>query len=95
MTDDKKSVVTRFNNKLRSIYSYMTLILTNSNDVIVNSLSLIDQNKIIDVNQRFSSKLDAIDTIVGLAPETLNTLAKLREAINNDSTFYQNLIRDL
>jgi hypothetical protein len=62
---------------------------------VVNSLSLVEENKVIDVKELFLSKLDAIDTIVWLAPEMLNTLAKLGEAINNDSNFYQSLIPDL
>jgi hypothetical protein len=73
----------------------MIVFLTNSNDLVVNSLSLVEENKIIDVKELFLSKLDSIDSIVGLAPETLNTLAKLGEAINNDSNFYQTLITDL
>jgi hypothetical protein len=63
--------------------------------LLVNSLSLVEENKVIDVKELFLSKLDAIDNIVGLAPETLNTLAKLGEALNNDSNFYQSLITDL
>ena len=66
----------------------MALNLTNSNNMVVNSLSLIENNRIIDVKELFLSKLDAVEQIVGLAPETLNTLAKLGEAINNDSNFY-------
>ena len=66
----------------------MAVSLTTSNDMVVNSLSLVEKNKVIDVKELFLSKLDAIDTIVGLAPETLNTLAKLGESINNDSNFY-------
>ena len=73
----------------------MTFNLTNSDDLVVNSLSLIEKDKIIDVKELFLSKLDAIENIVGLAPDTLNTLANLGEAINNDSEFYNNLIRDL
>jgi hypothetical protein len=56
---------------------------------------LIEEEKTIDVKELFLSKLESIDNIVGLAPDTLNTLAKLGEAINNDSNFYQNLIKDL
>jgi predicted AAA+ superfamily ATPase len=56
---------------------------------------LIEEEKTIDVKELFLSKLEAIDNIVGLAPETLNTLAKLGEAINNDSNFYHHLIKDL
>jgi hypothetical protein len=73
----------------------MAVSLTTSNDLVVNSLSLVEENKVIDVKELFLSKLDTIDHIVGLAPETLNTLAKLGEAINNDSNFYQSLITDL
>ena len=69
--------------------------LTHSNDLLCNSLSLIQYIEVIDVKQLFLSKSDPIDYIVGLAPDTLNTLAKLGEAINNDSNFYQSLITDL
>jgi hypothetical protein len=54
----------------------MSVFLTNSNDLVVNSLSLVEKNKVIDVKELFLSKLESIDNIVGLAPETLNTLAK-------------------
>ena len=73
----------------------MALNLTTNNAMIVDSLSLIEKNEVIDVKTLFFSKLDAIRGIVGLAPETLNTVARLGEAIKNDSTFYQNLVRDL
>ena len=63
--------------------------------MVVNSLSLIENNKVIDIKELFLSKLDAVEQIVGLAPETLNTLAKLGEAINNDSNFYNTLIQNL
>ena len=63
--------------------------------MIVTSISLIEKNEVIDVNQLFLSKLDALNNIVGLAPDTRNTLAKLGEAINNDSNFYQSLTTDL
>ena len=69
--------------------------LTNSHDVIVNSLSLIGAEKITDVKELFLSKLDARDNIVGLAPDTLNALQQPGEAINNDSNFYATLITDL
>jgi hypothetical protein len=63
--------------------------------MVVNSLSLIEEEQIIYVKVLFLSKLDAIDNMVGLAPETLNKLAKLGEAMNYDSNFYNNLVRDL
>ena len=73
----------------------MAIILTNSNDLVVNSLSLIEEERVIDVEGLFLRTLEAIDNIVGLAPDTLNTLAKLGEAINNDSNFYGSVITDL
>ena len=41
--------------------------LTNSNDIIANSVSIVQDNEIVNV-------LDLISQITGLAPETLNTL---------------------
>jgi hypothetical protein len=73
----------------------MAVSLTSSNDLVVNSLSLVEENKVIDVKELFLRKLEAIDNIVGLAPDTLNTLQTLGEAINDDSNFYDTLIRDL
>jgi hypothetical protein len=73
----------------------MVFSLSNTVDIVANTLSVIDENKVIDVRELFLSKLDAIDNIVGLPPDTLNTLQKLGEAINNDSNFYESLIQDL
>ena len=60
----------------------MPVSLTNSIDIIANSVSVV-QNKIV-VNI-----LDTISQISGLAPETLNTLQELAQSINNDNTFLQ------
>jgi hypothetical protein len=73
----------------------MVFNLSNTVDIVANTLSVIDENRVIDVRELFLSKLDAIDNIVGLPPDTLNTLQKLGEAINNDSNFYESLIHDL
>ena len=45
--------------------------LIKGNDMIVTSLSLIDESKSIDVKELFIGKLDTIYNIVGLAPDTL------------------------
>ena len=60
----------------------MPLSLNNSKDIVANSLSIIKGNKTIDV-------LETIDAVQGLAPETLNSLEKLANALNGDSTFFQ------
>ena len=58
--------------------------LTNSNDIIANSVSIVQDNEIVNI-------LDLISQITGLAPETLNTLQKLAASINNDNTFYNSV----
>ena len=64
--------------------------LTNSSDVVANSISIIEKDKVVDLKDLFLSKLEAISGIVGLPPETLNSLQKLAEAINSDSNFFNN-----
>jgi hypothetical protein len=59
--------------------------LNNSKDIVANSMSVIDKTKVIYLKELFLSKLDAINSIVGLPVETLNSLQKLAEAINSDN----------
>ena len=73
----------------------MPISLSNSKDIVANSLSLIEESKVIDVKELFLSKLDAINNIVGLPPETLDTIQKLANSINNDSNFYSTLVAAL
>ena len=61
----------------------MPVSLNNSKDIVANSLSIIKGNKTIDV-------LETIDAVQGLAPETLNSLENLANALNGDSTFFFN-----
>jgi hypothetical protein len=65
----------------------MAVSMNNSRDIVANTISVIDGNKVIDLKELFLSKLDAINNIVGLPVETLNSLQKLGEAINNDGDF--------
>ena len=58
--------------------------LTNSNDIIANSVSIVQDNEIVNI-------LDLISRITGLAPSTLDTLQKLAASINNDNTFYNSV----
>jgi hypothetical protein len=69
--------------------------LDNSKDIIANPISVIDKNKVIYLKELFLSKLDAINHIVGLPVETLNSLQKLGEAINNDGDFFNSMMRQI
>ena len=64
----------------------MSLSLTNRDDIIANSFSIITANgSVVDI-------LDAIQgSIVGLPPESLNTIEKLSAAISNDPNYFQTM----
>ena len=47
----------------------MPVRLSNSKDIVANSISIVKANQVIDL-------LDTIDAVQGLAPETLNSLEK-------------------
>ncbi len=68
----------------------MSINLTNSVDLIVNSLSLIRGNNVEDINDIFLSKDEAISGIVGLPISTLDTLEKIGLSIDNDPNFFAN-----
>jgi hypothetical protein len=73
----------------------MAVSMNNSKDSVANSISVIDKNKIIDLKELCLSKLDAINNIVGLPVETLNSLQKLGESINNDGDFFNSIMRQI
>ena len=58
----------------------MALSLTNSKDIVANSITVVKGNRAIDI-------VDTIEAVQGLAPETLNSLEKLATALNNDKNF--------
>ena len=64
----------------------MSLSLTNRDDIIANSFSIITANgSVVDI-------LDAIQgSVVGLPPESLNTIEKLSAAISNDPNYFQTM----
>ena len=68
----------------------MSINLTKSKDLIVNSLSLIKGNNIENVLEVFLSKDEALTGIVGLPISTLDTLEKIGNSIDNDPNFFDN-----
>ena len=61
----------------------MSLSLTNRDDIIANSFSLITSNgSVVNV-------LDAVQSsVVGLPPSSLNTIEKLSAAISNGPNYF-------
>ena len=74
--------------------------LNNSNDIIANSIQLIDGNELNNIFDVFLKKTEEAD-IVGIAPDTLNTLQEIANSIDNDPDFFKtidnkiNLKRDI
>ena len=65
----------------------MAISMTSSLDIVANTISVIDKDKVIDLKELLLSKLDAINNIVSLPIEALNSLQQLAEAINSDANF--------
>ena len=66
----------------------MAVTMTNTKDIVASSISVIDKDKVVDLKELvFLSKLDAINNVVGLPIETLNSLQTIPEAINSDANF--------
>ena len=66
------------------------LSMNNSNDLICNSIHIVNKNEKKDINEIILSKNDA-EASVGIAPDTLNTLQEIAESINNDNNFFQTI----
>ena len=66
----------------------MALSLTNSKDIVANSITVIKGNREVDV-------LATIDAVQGFAPSTLNSLEKLAKAMNDDANFFTTLSTDI
>ena len=62
------------------------LSLTNSKDIVCNSIKIINSNDTTDVFKLFLLKSEAAE-IVGIPPSTLNSLQEIAAAIGNDANF--------
>ena len=58
----------------------MPVSLSNSKDIVANSISSIRGNEIIDI-------LDSLSSVQGFPPDVLNSLEKLANALDNDPNF--------
>ena len=70
----------------------MPVSLTNSKDIVANSVSIIDYNNVVDIMDLIGQINNIITVIVGNPPLTMNTLEKISQAINNDPQFYNVVI---
>ena len=52
----------------------MAISMPSSKDIIANIISVLDKDKVIDLQELFLSNLDAINNIVGLPVATLDSL---------------------
>ena len=68
-----------------------TLNLSNTERIICDSIFLTRDDDIINIYDSFSSKIDAAD-IVGLPPDTSNTLQEIANSIGNDADFFGTII---
>jgi len=68
--------------------------LNNSKNIIADSVFLIQGDDLININDLFLTKDEGSD-IVGLPPDTLNTLQEIANAIGNDSDFFNTINAEL
>ena len=61
--------------------------IANSKDIVATTLSGIDKDKVTSLKELFLSRLYAVNNIVGLPTEPLNSLQKLAKAISSDAKF--------
>ena len=70
----------------------MPVALTNSKDIVANSVSIVDYNKVVDIMGLIGEISSVITYVIGKPPVTMNTLEKIYQAINNDPQFYRMIV---
>ena len=69
--------------------------LSGVKEIIADSVSLIEGNEIINIKEKFYDKSTVntmLSSVIGLPPETLNSLEKVSGALDGDPNFLQQLI---
>ena len=65
--------------------------LSGVKEIIADAISLQEGSKIVNIKEKFYDK-GAVNTmlssVVGLPPDTLNSLEKVSSALNGDPNFY-------
>ncbi len=69
----------------------MSISLSNSSDIVANSISLINGNTIENITETFLSKIEAVSNIIGLPPTTMNTLEKISQSLSDNPTFFNTI----
>ena len=65
----------------------MAVTMTNSLEIVAYTISVIDKDRVIYLKEVCLSNLYAVNNIVGLPIDTLNSLQQLAEPTNSDATF--------
>ena len=72
--------------------------LSGVKDILADSVSLVEGNEIINIKDKFYDKSTVntmLSSVVGLPPETLNSLQKVSTALNGDPEFFTTIDNDL
>ena len=68
--------------------------VNNTERIIADSIFLIDNDNLTDIRSLFLYRTEAAN-IVGIPPDTLNTLQEIADAINNDPNFFQTINNEI
>ena len=72
--------------------------LSGVKEIIADSVSLVEGNEIINIKDKFYDKSTVntmLSSVIGLPPETLNSLEKVSTALDNNPIFLHQLIINL
>lgn len=69
----------------------MSINLTNRNDIECDSLTIINNNGRMNVHTSITNLNKTVNSVTGIPIETLNSIQKIGEAIDNDPQFFTNI----
>ena len=69
----------------------MSINLTNRNDIACDSLTIINNNGRMNVGTSITNLNNTVNSVTGIPIETLNSIQKIGEAIDNDPQFFTNI----
>ena len=68
--------------------------LTGVKEIIADTISLQEGNQIVNIKDKFYDKSTVntmLSSVVGIPPDTLNSLQKVSTALNNDPIFFTSI----